>query len=54
MSEVRNMMLEDSKDLLDNVEVSTVAQECVKLKNKEWESYSRNLSQWERNTTLDC
>ena len=35
MSEVRNMMLEDSKDLLDNVEVSTVAQECVKLKNKE-------------------
>ena len=26
----------------------------VKLKNKEWESYSRNLSQWERNTTLDC
>ncbi len=35
MSEVRNMMLEDSKDLLDNVEVSTIAQECVKLKNKE-------------------
>ena len=26
----------------------------VKLKKKEWESYSRNLSQWERNTTLDC
>ena len=36
MSEdVRDMMLEDSKDLLDNVEVSTVAQECVKLKQKE-------------------
>ena len=35
MSEVRNMMLEDSKDLLDNVEASTVAQECVKLKQKE-------------------
>ena len=29
------MMLEDSKDLLDNVEVTTIAQECVKLKNKE-------------------
>jgi len=28
-------MLEDSKDLLDNVEVTTIAQECVKLKNKE-------------------
>ena len=24
----------DSKDLLDNVEVTTVAQECVKLKQK--------------------
>ena len=28
-------MLKDSKDLLDNVEVTTVAQECVKLKQKE-------------------
>ena len=27
-------MLEDSKDLLDNVEVTTVAQACVKLKQK--------------------
>ena len=35
MENVRNMMLEDSKDLLDNVEVTTVAQECVKLKKKE-------------------
>ena len=35
MSEVRNMMLEDSKDLLDNVEVTTVADECVKLKKIE-------------------
>ena len=35
MSEVRSMMLEDSKDLLDNVEVTTVAEECVKLKKKE-------------------
>ena len=35
MSEVRNLMLEDSKDLLDNVEVSTVSEECVKLKQTE-------------------
>ncbi len=28
-------MLEDSKDLLDNVEVTTIAQECVRLKQKE-------------------
>ena len=28
-------MLKDSKDLLDNVEVTTIAQECVKLKAKE-------------------
>jgi len=33
--DVRDMMLKDSTDLLDNVEVSTVAQECVKLKQKE-------------------
>ena len=32
---VRDEMLKDSKDLLDNVEVTTVAQECVKLKKKE-------------------
>ena len=36
MSEdVRNMMLKDSEDLLDNVEITTIAQECVKLKAKE-------------------
>ena len=35
MSEVNKMMLEDSKDLLDNVEVTTIAQECVRLKQKE-------------------
>ena len=33
--DVRDEMLKDSKDLLDNVEVTTVAQECVKLKQKE-------------------
>ena len=33
--DVREEMLRDSKDLLDNVEVTTVAQECVKLKQKE-------------------
>jgi hypothetical protein len=30
MSEVKNMMLEDSKDFLDNVEITTIASE---LKN---------------------
>ena len=33
--DVREEMLKDSKDLLDNVEVTTVADECVKLKQKE-------------------
>ena len=33
--DVREEMVKDSKDLLDNVEVTTVAQECVKLKQKE-------------------
>ena len=35
MSEVKNMMLEDSKDMLDNVEITDVAQQCVLLKQKE-------------------
>ena len=34
-NEVSNMMLEDSKDLLDNVEITTIALECQKLKNIE-------------------
>ena len=32
MSEVNEMMIKDSKDLLDNVEVTTIAVECQKLK----------------------
>jgi hypothetical protein len=35
MSDVKNMMLEDSKDLLDNVEISDIAKQCVLLKEKE-------------------
>ena len=37
---VRDMMLKDSTDLLDNVEVTTIAQECVRLKTKEDELVS--------------
>jgi len=33
--DVREEMLRDSKDLLDNVEITTIAAECVKLKQKE-------------------
>ena len=33
--EVKNMMLEDSKDLLDNVDVTNLAEECQKLKDLE-------------------
>ncbi len=33
--EVKNMMLEDSKDLLDNVDVTNLADECQKLKDTE-------------------
>ena len=32
--DIQKEMLKDSKDLLDNVEVTTIAQECVKLKAK--------------------
>jgi len=34
-NDVTNMMLKDSTDLLDNIEVSTIAVECIKLKQKE-------------------
>jgi hypothetical protein len=34
-NEVNNMMLEDSKDLLDNVEITTIAAECQRLKGIE-------------------
>tara|TARA_R110002049_G_scaffold3127_1_gene24498 strand:+ start:30 stop:593 length:564 start_codon:yes stop_codon:yes gene_type:complete len=34
-NEVSDMMLKDSKDLLDNVEITTIAAECVKLKKIE-------------------
>ena len=33
--DVREEMIKDSTDLLDNVEVTTIAQECVKLKKIE-------------------
>ena len=38
MTDVKNMMLEDSKDMLDNIEVTDIAQQCVKLKKVEDEN----------------
>ena len=35
MSDIRDEMINDSKDFLDTVEVTTIAQECVKLKQRE-------------------
>ena len=32
---INDMMMEDSNDLLDSVEVTTIAAECIKLKEKE-------------------
>ena len=37
---IQDEMLKDSKDLLDNVEVTTIARECVRLKTKEDELVS--------------
>lgn len=44
-------MLEDSTDLLDNVEVTTIAAECQKLKNlqddiERAEEHVDNLKRW--------
>jgi hypothetical protein len=33
--DIREEMINDSKDFLDNVEITTIAQECIKLKQKE-------------------
>ena len=33
--EVKKMMVEDSKDLLDNIDVTNLAEECQKLKDLE-------------------
>jgi glutamine synthetase len=27
---------------------------CIQLKTEEWNAYARHLTQWERDTTLDC
>ena len=35
MSDVKNMMLEDTKDMLDNIEITDIAQQCIKLKKVE-------------------
>ena len=35
MSDIRDEMINDSKDFLDTVEVTTIAQECVNLKKIE-------------------
>lgn len=50
-------------DALRNLEKSHVIKEAfgdavvasyVKLKNAEWNDYSRHLTEWERQTTMDC
>jgi glutamine synthetase len=33
---------------------SEFSEAFVKLKTNEWNSYCRHLTQWERDTTLDC
>jgi len=35
MSNLNKMMLKDSKDLLDDIEITDIASECIKLKQKE-------------------
>ncbi|WP_181704949.1 type III glutamate--ammonia ligase [Chthonobacter rhizosphaerae] len=50
----------DAIRLLDRSEAlreglgSSFVSAFVKMKNQEWSSYTRHLSQWERDNTLDC
>jgi glutamine synthetase len=48
---VRNF---EQDDYLQNALGSEFSEAFVKLKTNEWNTYSRHLTQWERETTLDC
>ena len=49
-------------DALRRLEASTVLKDALgafvpaylKLKHQEWNAYTSHLTQWERDTTLDC
>jgi glutamine synthetase len=44
--------LEDSKLL--TYSLGPLVQAYLKLKKHEWDDYARHLTDWERETTLDC
>src|SRR5215212_10125196 len=48
---VRNF---EQDDYLQNALGSEFSEAFVKLKTNEWNTYCRHLTQWERETTLDC
>jgi glutamate---methylamine ligase len=45
--------LEDSEVARDGLGAEFVAS-YIRMKQQEWDSYARHLTQWERDTTLDC
>jgi len=40
--------------LKERIALEELIDSYVKLKTQEWESYCRDLSDWERQNTLDC
>ena len=45
--------LEDSTVLKNSLGEATIGA-YLKLKNSEWSEYARHLTEWERQSTLDC
>jgi glutamine synthetase len=43
----------EASDVLKNG-LGPVVPAYLKLKHSEWNDFSRHLTQWERDTTLDC
>jgi glutamine synthetase len=45
--------LEESEVARDGLGGEFVAS-YIRMRQQDWDSYSRHLTQWERDTTLDC
>ena len=48
------LRLTDKSKVLRDAFGDSFIDSYIKLKNDEWNSYSRHLTQWERENTLDC
>jgi glutamine synthetase len=50
----RDLLLTEKSELLRRELGGEFIDSYIKLKTREWDEYSRQLTPWERATTLDC